>query len=106
VVFTLHATEMSFLWAITASYPEYWTEFGYAVDTVGDLNDDGAAEFAVSARNENPSPPPINYGRVYVFDEATATRIGTLFPNPEPEDGRMGHSVAGVGDTDGDGPER
>jgi len=99
----LNATEMSLLWTVTASYPEYWAEFGYAAAAVGDLNSDGAQEFAISAPNENPSPPPNNYGRVYIFDGATGNRIGILSPTPKPDHGRMGHSVAGLGDTNGDG---
>ncbi len=93
-------TQMSLLETVTASYPEYWANFGYAVAAAGDLNGDGVDEFLVSAPNED-APYPVNSGTVYVFDGATRTRITRLKSSPLVEGAKLGQSLAGIGDTDG-----
>lgn len=74
--------------------------FGASVAPAGDVNDDGVLDFVVGApENANPFAGGAGYARVYSGVDAapllTVTGTGTSTA--------FGHSVAGLGDIDGDG---
>ncbi|MBI4881171.1 MAG: FG-GAP repeat protein [Planctomycetes bacterium] len=72
--------------------------FGHSVDGAGDVNGDGYADFLAGAPYA--SPGGANAGRVRVYSGATGSVLFTL-------DGtagdRLGWSVSGTGDVNGDG---
>jgi hypothetical protein len=75
--------------------------FGVAIANVGDINDDGRDDLAVSAYGEDAGAT--NAGRVYVFSGFDGSPLFDLIsPLPELE-GRFGLTLAGIGDSDGDG---
>ena len=78
-------------------------QFGHSVAGVPDANGDGRGDLLVGARTEDPGLAPANAGRAYLFSGATGAVLRTLASPNQEENGRFGHSVAGVPDADGDG---
>ena len=56
---------------------EEFGEFGAAVASVGDVNDDGASDVVVGAPDEDASDE-INAGRAYIFSGADGSKLQTL----------------------------
>ena len=75
----------------------YVDKFGYAMDGVGDITNDGYGDFAVGAFRSG-----TNKGNVYVFSGADGSYLYEA-QNRFTTRILMGKDVAGVGDTDGDG---
>jgi hypothetical protein len=75
------------------------SNFGRSVAGLGDLNNDGYAEFCAGAWDD--STFGTSAGMVRVFDGASGSVLRTIFGSAAME--RMGHDVARVGDADGDG---
>ena len=81
--------------------PEIGGAFGQAVAGVPDVDGDGRGDLLIGARNEDGGA--LDAGRGYLFSGATGALLQTLVsPNPQ-ADGRIGWSVSGVPDVDGDG---
>jgi len=81
--------------------PEMNAYFGVTVIGIGDITDDGCAEFAVGAVYEGGGAQ--DAGRVYVFDGLSGTVVYTLeSPNAELT-GAFGHDVCKLDDVDNDG---
>lgn len=74
------------------------SRFGYAIDTVGDLDADGIRDLLVGAPFETVNG---GAGRVYVLSGATGTIISLIDGTQAAE--HLGTSVCGAGDLDGDG---
>src|SRR5262245_55837402 len=72
--------------------------FGWAAEAIGDLNGAGASVIIVSALRNSEGGP--RAGKVYVFSGRDGTLLHTIVGAPF---NRLGHSVAGVGDVNGDG---
>lgn len=75
--------------------------FGIAVASAGDLNGDGFGDLLVGA-DEVAS----DFGRAYVYygsSSGPAETPSVVFEPPEGAGSRLGRSVVGAGDTDGDG---
>lgn len=72
------------------------SEMGFSVDGAGDFNNDGTPDYVVGSMNEGQN----NEGRVHVFCGRTGNVLMTELGYPGEN---MGHSVAGLGDLDGDG---
>ena len=68
---------------------------------IGDVDGDGVPDYAVGDRGKGSNP-----GYVVVYSGATGHEITTLLGDPVPDSGgncdRFGHSIAGLGDVDGD----
>jgi hypothetical protein len=76
---------------------------GCWVSGAGDVNNDGADDLLVGARNEDPGSSPSSAGRAYAFSGLTGAVLYT-FASPNQElNGHFGCAVAGVGDANGDG---
>ncbi len=77
--------------------------FGWSVDVVGDLNQDGYADVAVGALENDANGS--NAGRVYLYYGSAAgiTTTASLTLTGEAAFDGFGVSVAGVGDVNGDG---
>lgn len=87
---------------LSSPNPSEYGGFGSAVSPVGDLNEDGAADFIVGAPEE-PASGKHQAGKVYLFSGADGTLLRTYSsPNTE-KNGAFGRSVAGVDDANGDG---
>jgi hypothetical protein len=77
-------------------------QFGYALTSLGDVNGDGAADFAVSAPNQDVGANAMQ-GQVLVVSGATGAIIHTL-NDPDPQASAFfGWALAGTGDVNGDG---
>ena len=75
------------------------TRFGHSVTGLGDSNRNGRYEFAVGAPGTS-----ISYlGSVLVFEQPASSSPPSLLWHRSAVAGRFGHSVAGVGDVNGDG---
>lgn len=72
--------------------------YGFVAESIGDLNGDGASEIIVGATND--ASGGTLAGKAYVYSGADGALIHTLSGGPFE---RMGHGVAGVGDTNLDG---
>ena len=80
--------------------------YGELVAAIGDLDGDGATDFAVSARAEDDDQiGPVLIGRVYVYSGATGELLATLKPPAPDPDGvqYFGFGLTGLGDLTGDG---
>lgn len=85
--------------------------FGAAVASVGDVDGDGACDFAVGAHQNwssgRDSPLWGRPGYVRLFSGADGTTLGTLTPRndlfPEQPGSHFGHSLATLEDVNGDG---
>jgi hypothetical protein len=76
--------------------------FGWAVAAVPDANGDGRDDIAVSSPYFDPDPKTADAGHVYVFNGRTGVLMRVLTSPARETDGRFGHSLAGVPDTNGD----
>jgi len=75
----------------------YQDKFGYAMDGIGDINEDDRDDFIVAAYRDNS-----NEGNLFVYSGQNGSLIfeaNIRFTKKE----QFGYSVAGVGDTDGNG---
>jgi hypothetical protein len=72
--------------------------FGWAADTIGDLNGDGASEIAIGALRNNAGGPLA--GKVFVYSGRNGALLNIVTGSPFD---RLGHGVAGVGDVNRDG---
>lgn len=71
--------------------------FGFVADAIGDLNGDGASEIIIGAlRNFSGGPLA---GKAFVYSGRDGTLLNTVTGSSF---NRLGHSVAGIGDADGD----
>lgn len=81
--------------------------FGMSADTAGDVNGDGFADIVVGAPRYKEPDWPNTRGAVYVFHgspDGPSTEPDSLFTTTVEHPGaRVGNSVAGTGDIDGDG---
>ena len=77
-----------------------YDNFGNSIDVIGDVNNDGINDFVVGAPGFN-APGVLSAGAVYVYSGASATLIYTTVGTIAA--GRLGESVAGLGDVTGDG---
>ncbi len=81
----------------SVSGESYLDKFGYAMDGIGDVSNDGHDDFVVSAFRY-----ASNKGNLYVFSGADGSLLYESF-NRQSTREMLGYSVAGLGDTDGDG---
>jgi hypothetical protein len=72
---------------------------GRTLAIVGDVDGDGAADFAVGSPTE--SPFGVNVGGARVYSGASGTMLGAFFGSGS-QDG-LAHGLSGAGDVDGDG---
>lgn len=78
---------------------------GFSVSGAGDLNGDGFSDVAAGAPFDKLTSPPQTRGRVYLFQGAAAglpATATTILSGPA-NNAEFGSSVAGAGDTNGDG---
>lgn len=76
---------------------------GYSMDSAGDVDADGTADYVIGAPGFGPNPPPntpVVFGRVVVISGSDHSVIHEFTPETP---SRMGTAVAGAGDIDGDG---
>jgi len=72
--------------------------FGWAGESIGDINGDGASEYLISAPFNSSVAP--NAGRVVLYDGATGAVLNEVMGNAFEQ---LGYSVCGPGDVNGDG---
>jgi FlgD Ig-like domain/FG-GAP-like repeat/FG-GAP repeat len=84
----------SLLYTVSIGSPN--DKFGYAFDGLGDVSNDGYDDFAVTA------PGYFGQGNIYVFSGLTGELLYSSYDRFAPAI-EVGASLAGVGDTDGDG---
>lgn len=77
--------------------------FGNAVAALNDVNDDGVADFAISAPWEDPPGSPSDAGRVYVFDGATRAVLREIKTPFERNNGNFGRTLTPIADLNGNG---
>jgi hypothetical protein len=100
-VYVFSGATRQFVYELSSPNAEEGGTFGVAIANVGDINDDGRDDLAVSAYAEDAGAS--NAGRVYVFSGFDGSPLFDLI-SPLPElNGRFGLTLAGIGDTDGDG---
>jgi len=75
-------------------------QFGNAVAGTGDLDGDGIEDILIGASAEDPNGVP-DAGSAYVFSGATGALLFRI--DGPSESARLGTSIAGTGDVDGDG---
>jgi hypothetical protein len=88
---------------LVSPHPDMFGFFGFPVTGVGDVDEDGHADLAVGAHQENPPGNPSNSGMVYVFSGATGDTLYGLSPPHEEIDGLFGLGLSNAGDWDADG---
>ncbi len=93
----------SVLYALVSPNAEYSGNFGHSVSGAGDVNNDGYADVVVGAIGEERPSSPWGAGCAYVFSGGTGDVLHVLFSPNECAGGFFGHSVAGMGDVNGDG---
>lgn len=74
--------------------------YGYSVAVVGDVDNDGFQDYAVTAPLDNTGPNQVS-GAVRVYSGVTGVVLFTTFGDAHMD--RFGECVAGVGDVTGDG---
>jgi hypothetical protein len=90
----------SLLFELVSPHEETSGRFGFSVDGAGDINQDGAADLVVGARDEDGGQQ--DSGRAYVFSGVDGSVLLELVsPNPV-ELGLFGISIAGAGDVNQD----
>lgn len=85
------------MYLIPGEYPN--DDFGYAIDALGDVSGDGIDDFVVGAPG---FPFGSSLGNVYVYSGSDGSLLYDHDVAGQPNE-KLGISVAGVGDTDGDG---
>jgi hypothetical protein len=100
-----HASEQTLLYTLDDPIPQADALFGNVLANIGDVNGDGAHDIAVVAAYQNVSGYT-DQGQVFLFSGADGALLLILNdPNPQLQspDHLFGHSLAGVGDMNGDG---
>lgn len=103
-VFFGSATGLALLPSWTVDGESTGDEFGSRVAAVGDVNDDGFADFAIAAPNHHEGG--VLHGRVYVFAGSAAGPSASpdwILETSNTYPSWFGTTMAGVGDVDGDG---
>lgn len=85
------------LYLLTGDGPS--DDFGYAIDGLGDISNDGIDDFVVGAPK---FPYGTSRGNVYVYSGSDGALLYDHDVSGQPQE-KLGFSVAGVGDTDEDG---
>jgi hypothetical protein len=85
------------MWTFTGE--SGWDFFGWSVSGAGDVDADGHADVIVGAYDN--SAGGYNAGRAYVYSGQTGDLLWTFTGRTETD--RLGWSVSGTGDVDGDG---
>ncbi len=79
-------------------------KFGFAVARIGDVNDDGTADWAVGAPGSNVAGP--QSGRIYVFyGRANPSATADVIINGAFAGDQFGYAISAAGDFDGDGKD-
>lgn len=86
----------------TLASPNNGGEFGHSVAEVEDIDGDGVSDLLIGAPYENPGGID-QAGRVYLYSGDTGELLKAFTSLQAEEQGHFGCSVAGVGDTNGDG---
>lgn len=88
-------------WRTEFDTPEY-EEFGWSLDSLGDVTGDGVADLVVGARQSASFGP--GFGRVRVLNGATGAVVVSYGQGPgASQQASLGFDVVAVGDIDGDG---
>jgi hypothetical protein len=99
--YVFSGSDGSLVHALVSGCPETYGYFGYSVSGAADVNGDGCSDIIVGAHKEDGGAP--DAGRAYVFSGSEGTLLYTLL-SPYPDGwGRLGCSVSGTGDVNGDG---
>ncbi len=89
---------------VPRDFPKFGSFTGFSVASAGDINGDGVPDILVGVpHHSNFDIDAINAGEAFVFSGADASVLFTLTDPDEDENNRMGFSVAGLGDVNGDG---
>ena len=75
-------------------------DFGYSVDAIGDINGDGASDFAVSTPNYS-APNTTNRGYIQVYSGSNGNRLYKVSGTQAGDD--FGYSISKISDLNGDG---
>ena len=91
------------VWSYTCPTPS--AEFGHQVEGVGDVNNDGYADFIVGATHDTRSNGPPKTGAAYVFYGGPngPSREPSWFKSGSVPESKTGFTVAAAGDVNGDG---
>lgn len=91
------------VWSYTCPTPS--AEFGHQVEGVGDVNNDGYADFIVGATHDTSSNGPPKTGAAYVFYGGPngPSREPSWFKSGSVPESKTGFTVAAAGDVNGDG---
>jgi len=76
------------LYELESRNPQQWGHYGWSVDGVGDLNQDGWADLIVGAEQEWPAGSPAQAGRAYVF-VSSGPRINSGGPSYTDANGKL-----------------
>ena len=95
------------LFSFDSPTPAVGGGFGYAIETIGDLDGDGVPDVAVSSPDEDATLADgtvlVDVGQIHVFSGATGLRFRT-YASPDPEtDAFFPDALLAAGDQDGDG---
>ena len=81
----------------------HWGRFGYDVDRVPDVNDDGIEDVVVGARTEMDAAQTLTPGRAYIMDGSDESVLHELSSSHETNSCSFGVAVAGLDDVNNDG---
>lgn len=98
-VYVFAGAGQSLLYRVVGEAPR--DEFGAALRGVGDLDGDGRTDFLVGAPGRAGSGGSLDAGRAYLYSGASGSLIQVF--DGDAADERLGSSVAGPGDVNGDG---